>query len=450
MKKHVNIVPSICIVGRPNVGKSSLFNQLVGRRKAVVIEESGTTRDRVEAVVNINSYSFKIVDTGGYLENDIDELSSQVKDQIYMAVKEASLVVMVTDAIDGIVPADRQVADILRKTGQPVILAVNKADNKKFENEAVEFYAFGFGTPISISCLHHKGLKELKKQIVVSATSLLDHSRPDESGSIKIAVVGRPNVGKSSFVNYLLKKERVIVSDIPGTTRDSIDSKFTHDGDEYILIDTAGIRHKRKIKSVVDTFSMMRSKESIKRADVVMLLLDAADGMTSDDSGIIDLIEESGKACIVFVNKWDLAKEADGVTVEEYERQIVYASPRLRIFPILFISALTGKGVLKSLSVARVLDANLDQKAATPVLNKLFQDNNPLYIPIPRRKKRPNFLYITQTSCRPIEFTYFVNNPLTVLPVHLNFIENVLRDNLSLKGLAIKVNVKGTRKEKKR
>lgn len=449
MKKHIDIIPSVCIVGRPNVGKSSLFNHLLGRRKAVVIEESGTTRDRVSAVVNINDHRFKIVDTGGYLPGDIDEISGKVKKQIYRAVEEASLVIMVTDAIDGIMTADRQVAEVLRKSGQTVILAVNKADNKKFENEAVEFYALGFGDPTSISCLHGKGFKDLKKRIIASSVSLLKHSRESEPEAMKIAVVGRPNVGKSSFVNYLLKKERVIVSSIPGTTRDSIDSEFTYDGDEYILVDTAGIRHKRKIKSVVDTFSIMRSKESIKRADVVMLLLDAADGMTNDDSGILDFIEENGKACLVLVNKWDLAREVDGVTAEEYERQIVYASPRLRIFPMLFTSAASGKGVLKSLSVARVLNANLDLKTPTPLLNGLFKENDPSRVPIPRRKKRPNFLYITQTSCRPIEFSYFINDPQAVLSAHLNFIENVLRDNLSLKGIAIKIKLKRSRKGKR-
>jgi len=446
--KGYESIPAVCIVGRPNVGKSSLFNWLLGERKAVVVEQSGTTRDRVEAVIKIRKYSFKIVDTGGLSVEDKNVLSSQIREQIYRAVEEASVLVMVTDVIEGVSPADREVAEILRKFNKPVVLAVNKADNSSLENDAVEFYQLGFGDPVPISCLHRRGADSLKKRVLGASTDLLEGQEEGEKW-LKIAVVGRPNVGKSSFVNNLLDTERVIVDDAPGTTRDSIDTFFSYDGDNYMLIDTAGIRHKRKIKTVVDTFSVMRSKESIKRADVVVLLVDAADGATTDDIGILDLIEEHGKACLILVNKWDLAKEAEeGVTMDEYARHMVYASSRLRMFPISFVSALTGKNVLESLSMIKVLDANLEQKVPTPFLNKLLKQHDPSGVPVPRRKKRPNFLYITQTRYRPVRFTVFVNDPEAVLPAHLSFIANILRDNLPLKGIPITINVRGSRKEK--
>ncbi|MCK4851900.1 MAG: ribosome biogenesis GTPase Der, partial [Candidatus Omnitrophica bacterium] len=305
-------VPDVCIVGRSNVGKSSLFNWLLGERKAVVVGQSGTTRDCVEAVIRIGKYSLKIADTGGYTAEDSDALSLRVKEQIYRAVEEASVLVMVTDAIEGISPADQEVAAILRKFDKPVILAVNKADNSTLRGSALEFYRLGLGDPVAVSCLHRKGMRGLKERILGSAAGLPE-GQEEPGHYLKIAIVGRPNVGKSSFVNELLNRERVIVSDVPGTTRDSIDTVFTYDNDDYVLIDTAGIRHKKKIKTAVDAFSVMRSMESIKRADVAVLLLDVKDGVTKDDIDILGFIEESGKACSILVNKWDLAGEAGDV-----------------------------------------------------------------------------------------------------------------------------------------
>lgn len=446
MESHKSI-PSVCIVGRPNVGKSSLFNQLMGERKAVVVKQPGTTRDRIEAVVKIGKYGFKIVDTGGFLAKDKDALSMEIKEQIYRAAGEASLFVMVTDAIEGVSPADREVTSILRKFNKPVVLAVNKADNERLRGEAVEFYQLGLGTPLAISCLHRKGIDTLKDGICESATDLLE-GQEEAGGYLKIAVVGRPNVGKSSFVNKLLNEERVIVNDKPGTTRDSIDTFFSYNGDDYMLIDTAGIRHKRKIKAAVDVFGVMRSKETIKRADVVVLLLDAADGATKDDIDILDLVDENGKACLILVNKWDLAGGVEDVTMDEYRRQLVYASSRLRQFPISFISAKTGENVMKNFSIIKVLDTNLDLKVSTPFLNKLLKENDPSKVPISRKKRRPNFLYAVQTRCRPVAFTVFVNRPESVLPAHFSFIENMLRDNLPLKGIPIKINVKRSRRKR--
>ncbi|MGB3057354.1 MAG: ribosome biogenesis GTPase Der, partial [Candidatus Omnitrophota bacterium] len=432
--------PTVSIVGRPNVGKSSLFNCLLGERRAVVVEQSGTTRDRLEAVINVSGISLKIVDTGGYMAEDKDDLSLQIKEQINQAMEEASVILLVVDTMAGISPMDREVASILRKFGKPVILAANKADNERIKDNVVEFYQLGFGDPVPVSCVHRKGIRDVKECISRSLEGVEPQEHKGEF--LKIAVVGRPNVGKSSFINNLLARKRVIVSEVPGTTRDSIDTHFTYEKKDYILIDTAGIRHRRKIKTAVDTYSTMRAKESIKRADTVILLLDAADGITRDDLGILGFVEENGKACLILVNKWDLAEEAGNITMEDYTRHLVSASSRIGVFPMMFISATTGKNVLESISLVDVLDANLDLQVSTPYLNKLFEKKDPSRIPISRRKKRPNFMYITQTGRRPVEFSVFVNDPAAVLPVHLSYIKNLLRRNLPLKGIPVKLRVR--------
>lgn len=448
MENH-NALPAICIVGRPNVGKSSLFNQLLGERKAVVFEQSGTTRDRLEAVISLGGARVKLVDTGGYLADEKDKLSMQVKEQIYSAMEESSAVLLVVDSQAGITPADREVSLLLRKFSKPVLLVANKADNDSLIEDAVEFYQLGFGDPYIVSCSQKTGFNALK----IGLKSLFKGQKSDDDSAerhaIKIAIVGRPNVGKSSLVNNILKANRVIVSDIPGTTRDSIDSHFIYEKQDYILIDTAGIRHKRKIKTPIDTFSIMRSRESIKRADVVLLLMDAVEGVTNDDIGILKFIQENGKACLVLVNKWDLAEHGEGVTKEGYEEQLIKKANELSKFAIMFVSAKTGENVRDVFSIVKILDANLDIRVTTPFLNRLFEVRDPSALPVPRNKKRPNFLYMIQVSSRPVEFVYFVNDPAAVLGAHLNFIENQLRDNLPLKGIPIKVNVRRSKKAKK-
>jgi len=450
MKKN-KFIPTVCIVGRPNVGKSSLFNALLKERRAVVYEESGTTRDIAEGIMSVGGNNIKLVDTGGFVVRDRDELSQHVKLHVKRAMEEGSLMLFVTDSISGIMPSDKEVAAILRKFDKPVIVVANKTDNEKLEQEAMEFYQLGFGESKNISCLHRRGIRHLRTHIfeVLSEMKECFEIEKKETPPLKIAVVGRPNVGKSSFINNLLKRDRVIVSDVPGTTRDSIDTCFTSGGDEYILIDTAGMRHKRKIKCAVDVYSIMRSKESIERADSVILLLDAACGITKDDIGIIDFIEQNGKACLVAVNKWDLAGDVKGVSKEEYSDRLISAASVLSKFPIMFISSKTGKNVIQSLSMIRILDTNLDLKVSTPFLNGIFKKNDPSKIPISRKRKRPNFLYIVQSSQRPVEFKFFVNDPASVLPAHLSYIENKLREQLSLSGIPIKIVIRKSRKERK-
>lgn len=442
-------IPTICIAGRPNVGKSSLFNRLLGQRRAVVVEQSGTTRDRLESLVKIGSYSAKLIDTGGYMAKEKCQISLQVKDQIFRAMEESTVILFVVDSIQGVDPDDNVVCDVLRKTSKPVILVANKTDNNKIKNNSVEFYRLGFGDPVVVSCLHGKGMKKLIGKIRNALDEYADKVDVDEDHRLKIAVVGRPNVGKSSYINALLSEDRVIVSDVPGTTRDSIDTEFSFEGEDYILIDTAGIRHKRKIREAVDTYSIMRSRDSIERADVAVLIIDAADGVTQDDIMILKYIEEGGKPALIAVNKWDLAKEAEGVTVEEYEKHLFYASPKLTKYPLAFISCNTGKNIVKTLSQIRLLEANMDTEISTPYLNKIFEKNDPGLVPIPRSKKRPNFLYIVQSRSWPMEFNYYVNQPAAVLPAHLSYIENLLRENLPLQGIPVTINIKKSRKDKK-
>lgn len=448
MEKH-NKLPAICIVGRPNVGKSSLFNCLVGERRAVVVEQSGTTRDRLEAVIKIGGRPVKIVDTGGYAASDRDDLSMKVKDQIYGAMEEADIVLMVVDSIQGATGADVEMASLLRKFSEEVIVVANKTDNEALEQDACEFYQLGFGDPKNVSCAHRRGIRKLRNYLLEKVKETDLKGGIDDARRLKIAVIGRPNVGKSSFINTMLARDRVIVSDIPGTTRDSIDTNFSYQEDEYVLIDTAGIRHDRKVKAVVDSFSMMRSRESIKRSDVVILLLDAQDGVTRDDLGILSFVEEAGKACLIAVNKWDLAEKVGGISVEEYRRNLLYASSRLVRYPLSFISSLTGGNVMDCLQMAKVLDANLDVKASTPFLNRIFEKSDPSDVPVPRRAKRPNFLYVVQHRTRPVEFKYFVSEPSNVLPSHLSFIENQLRAHLPLAGIPVKVILSKSRKDRK-
>ncbi|NQT33030.1 MAG: ribosome biogenesis GTPase Der [Candidatus Omnitrophica bacterium] len=446
--KNYNSLPAISIVGRPNVGKSSLFNCLLKERRAVVVEQSGTTRDRVEAFIHLDKLGVKLVDTGGYHSRDKGHISLEVQQQIFSAMDEAAFMVMVVDAKSGLTPADEEIAALLRKFDKPVLLVANKTDNDKVKNNIVEFYELGFGEALAVSCLHRRGIRSLKNNLLKFIGDVKEEPEKKDLKYLKIAIVGRPNVGKSSFVNKMLTRNRVIVSDTPGTTRDSIDTHFSCDGDEYILIDTAGMRHRRKIRAAVDVYSIMRAKGSIERADVAILLIDAADGVTKDDLGILDFIEEKGTACLILVNKWDLAEGVDDLTREEYEKEIVAEYNRISKYPLSFISCKTGKDVLTSLPMVKLLDANLDHKASTPFLNKIFEKNNPSKVSIPRRKKRPNFLYILQSSTRPVEFRFFVNDPSSVLPAHMSYIENKLRENLPLSGIPIKIRIRKSRRVK--
>ncbi len=442
-------IPTICIVGRPNVGKSSLFNRFLGRRRAVVFEQSGTTRDRVEAIIKMGTYRIRLLDTGGFLRKDQDVLGHKIKGQLQIGIDEADILILVCDTINGLYPEDTEIARILRSSGKPVLVVANKTDNEKLENDAFEFFSLGFDQIHAVSCQHGKGIKKLKQSLIQMMRDMGFVPSEAVKEPIGIAIVGRPNVGKSSFVNSILSEDRVIVSSVPGTTRDSVDTYFEFEKDPYILIDTAGIRHRRKVKKAIDVYSVMRAEDALERSDAAILLLDAAEGITRDDIRIMKRTEEKGKPAVIAVNKWDLSSFADDITEESYRESLLESYPPLRNYPIIFISAKNKYNLFYCIELVKFLEADSNLFHATSSLNKIFEKNDPSFVSLPKNDLRPNFMYIVQIRSKPVEFKYFVNYPSRVKPAHINFIENRLRENLPLKGIPIKIHIAGSKKEKR-
>lgn len=431
LMKPTNI-PSVCIIGRPNVGKSTLFNRIIGRRRAVVYKTSGTTRDRLEFLCDKGETPFRLIDTGGFMKTPHDNISSFVKDQIEKAIRESDLLLFVCDGISGIMPQDEELLSILRRADIKVFLVVNKVDNEKIKDGIYDFYKFGLGEAYPISAMHNLGIEKLVEDIS-DMVAKLPKSEAEEI-AYKIAIVGKPNVGKSLFVNTLLKEERVIVSETPGTTRDSVDTYFKKDGKLFLLIDTAGIRHKRKIKEPVDVYSVMRSEESIKRSDVAFLLIDGYDGLRNDDVRIFNLILEHNKCCVMVVNKWDLVRS---MAMADYKNAIIRKCPQAAFFPIVFASAKTGRNLLSCIDMTKYVLANSDQTIPTKELNRLFLKNSRFLAVFD--KKGLKVRYIVQVSKRPPEFLFFVNDTKLVTDEYFNFIENSLRKNYNLYGTPIKM-----------
>lgn len=429
---RLNDSPSICIVGRPNVGKSTLFNRIIGERKAVVHESSPTTRDRVEALYEKDNKAFRLIDTGGFLRSAADNISSLVKRHVEEAISEADILLFVCDVETGVMPQDEELLPILRGCNKKVFLVVNKVDNKRREEEVYDFYRLGLGMPYPVSAIHNRGIDNLLDDILERLSSGREGEK--EKITYKIAINGRPNVGKSLFLNSILKKERVIVDERPGTTRDSIDTYFKKDGDLFLLIDTAGIRHKRKIKNAIDVYSVLRSKDAIKRSDASFLLIDGYEGLRNDDVRIFNFIIGCGKCCILVVNKWDLVKN---IQMADYKTAIVRMLPQAAYYPIVFASAKTGRNVLSSVDMVKYVVANASQYIETSRLNKFLSQ---IKRSSPRGKtKRPNLIYMVQTSRRPPTFLIFVNNPRLITKDYTNFVEKNLRKNYNFFGTPIKI-----------
>ena len=430
-----NEFPTVSIVGRPNVGKSSLFNRIAGGRYAVVFEEEGTTRDRNECRVKIGDKNMILVDTGGFPARGEGEIQDLVRKQIDKAVASSDALLFVTDGGSGLLALDLDLAEVLRKSGKKIILAVNKIDNEKREEALTDFYELGLGDVFAISCLHKTGIKDLilriKESVPDRAAGPVEKRHP-----IKIAIVGRPNVGKSSFLNKVLDEERVLVHEKPGTTRDSIDSYFEKDGVLFLLIDTAGIRHKSKVRTAVDVYSIMRSKSSIAGSDVALLLIDGLEGVTGDDVKIFEFIRKEGKGCVIIVNKWDLVK---GIETSRYEQAILRRIPDAKKFPIAFISAKTGKRALEAFNLALAVKTNLDLFINAATLKMFLKEINPAGVSISHRKKIPRFFYMTQANVFPKEFFVFVNDTEIVTGAHTAFIENRLRESFPLSGVPIRI-----------
>jgi GTP-binding protein len=428
--------PSVSIVGRPNVGKSSLFNRIVKRRHAVVFEKEGTTRDRIESAVKAGGKNFILTDTGGFLSGVRDELFRLVKVQIEKAVASSDLLLFVCDGENGLVPLDRELASVLRKSGKRIILVVNKIDNEKRRECLYDFYELGLGEIFEISCLHNTGIDKLLAEV---AEIIPEHSSPwggERRRPIKIAIVGRPNVGKSSFLNRVLDEERVLVHEKPGTTRDSVDSFFEKDGCLFLLIDTAGIRHRRKVKKPVEAYSMMRARNSIDHADMALVLIDGMEGVTADDVKIFNYVQKKGKGCAVIINKWDLVT---GIEMSRYEKAVLRKMPEARKFPIMFISAKTGRNALEAFNLVKSIQTNLDLFIPPAALRGFLKEIGIERVTVSRTRKAPRFYYMTEIKITPKEFLVFVNDPGRITDSHTAFIENRLREHFPLKGVPVRI-----------
>ena len=398
--------PLVAIVGRPNVGKSTLFNKIVGKRIAIVEDTPGVTRDRIYADADWLNYKFTLIDTGGIEPESEDIIAKQMRRQAELAIETANVIVFIVDGRAGITAADEEVADMLRRCKKPIVLVVNKVDHPKFEDTVYDFYSLGIGTPISISAEQGLGIGDMLDEVVAGFEAIEDE---DENKNIGIAVVGRPNVGKSSLVNALLGQERTIVSNIPGTTRDAIDSPFTWRGNEYTLIDTAGIRRKRSIEDeTVERYSVIRSLAAIRRCDIALIVVDAERGLSEQDVRIAGYVHEEGKASVLIINKWDTI-EKDTYTVEEFKKKMLVDLAFMSYVPMLFISAKTGQRVNKVMEIADYAYQQNTMRISTGKLNDIVNEAVTMNDPPVNNGRRLRIYYSTQVSIQPPTFVIFVN-----------------------------------------
>jgi GTP-binding protein len=444
--------PIVAIVGRPNVGKSTLFNRLVGQPLAIVEDIPGTTRDRLYADAEWNGIPFTLVDTGGleigvaspsdqHTEGKPPPLSvaspqyvAQIRAQAKVAIAEADAIIFMVDVIDGLVAGDEDVADVLRRSQKPLFLVVNKADNQARREAAVEFYALGLGDPYPVSALHGTGTGDLLDDVVAS----FPVQEAEEIEAIKVAIVGRPNVGKSSLLNKLLGQERAIVSEIPGTTRDAIDTYLEWEGMPIVLIDTAGIRRRGHIERGIEQYSVLRALRAIQRADVVLLLIEAPKMVTAQDAHIAGYILEEARSVVVVANKWDLV-EKDTYTMIEYTKRIRADLKFLDYVPVLFISALTGQRVNKVLPIALQVQRERLVRIPTSELNRIVMEAVAHHAPPSKGGKRLKFYYATQAGVDPPTFVFFVNDTRLVHFSYKRYIENQLRKRYAFEGTPLRL-----------
>lgn len=432
-------LPVVAIVGRPNVGKSTLFNRLVGRRVAIVEGTPGITRDRLYDEAEWRGKAFQVVDTGGILLDDTDPLISLVRAQAQVAIGEADVILFMVDAVEGITPADEELAEVLRITTKPVLLVANKVDNLRREADAAEFYALGWREVFTVSAIHGHGVAEVLDRVV----ELLPEAKvPEEDTTIRLAIVGRPNVGKSSLVNAILGAPRVIVSEIPGTTRDAIDTSFERDAQKITLIDTAGIRRPGKVQGSVEYYSVLRAQKAIQRCDVALLVIDGSQGVIDGDKRVGGLVVDQGRACVVVVNKWDLMHNPTSkMLMRDFARIFRKECPFLHFAPLVFTSALTGMGVPAVVDTALQAAEAHAHRIATGELNRLI--HAAVYARAYTRKgKMLRVYYATMPSVKPPTVVLFVNDPHIVHFSYLRYIENQIRKQLPLEGTPIRIEVR--------
>lgn len=428
--------PVVAIVGRPNVGKSTLFNKLAGKRIAIVEDTPGVTRDRIYAEAEWLRHNFTIIDTGGIEPTNEDIIMVQMRRQANIAIETADVIVFIVDGKAGLHPSDYEVAQMLRKSGKPIVLVVNKIDRRELEDNAFEFYNLGIGNPVTISATQGLGLGDMLDEVVAHFDNL--GGEEEEEEYIKIAMIGKPNVGKSSLINKLLGENRNIVSNIPGTTRDAIDSKLETEEGKFILIDTAGLRRKSKVKEEIERYSVIRTLTAVERADVCILVLDATEGITDQDEKIIGYAHELNKAIMIIVNKWDLI-EKDDKTMNEFKARIGAGLNFMPYASYLFISALTGQRVNKVLSMAKECYDNYAKRIATGILNDVISKAVLMKEPPVVALRRLKIFYVTQVDTKPPTFIFFVNDPALLHFSYERYLENKLRESFDFKGTGIKL-----------
>jgi len=423
--------PVVSIVGRPNVGKSTLFNRLIGSRKAIVDDTYGVTRDRHYGDTDWNGRPFTLIDTGGYLPEESDVISKGVREQVHIAISESDLILFIVDVTAGITSLDRAVAGMLRQQETPVMLVVNKADNEERRLQANEFYELGLEKLYPVSAINGMGTGDLLDDLV----ELLPEKEEEPEDDIpKIAVVGRPNVGKSSFINALLKDERCIVTDIPGTTRDSINSRLIYKDQPFTLIDTAGLRKKKNVRENIEFYSTVRTERAMRECDVAVIMIDAMQGFENQDKRIVRMADEYNKGIVIMLNKWDLVPEKDTNVHKEFEEYVYSHIPMMKWIPIVSASALTGKRIHRVIEVAEQVLEERKKSIATPDLNEFIQQilkERPLPI---KRGTRLKIKYVTQVKANPPVFKFFMNKPAELPANYRRFIENKIREKYGFLG----------------
>ena len=437
--------PIVAIVGRPNVGKSTLFNALAGQKISIVKDTPGVTRDRIYADIDWLNYNFTMIDTGGIEPDSSDIILAQMRDQAQIAIDTADVIIFMTDVKQGLIDADAKVADMLRRSQKPVVLVVNKVDNfNKMMADVYEFYNLGIGDPVPISASQRSGIGDMLDKVVEHFKSL--DLEEDEDDRPKVAIVGKPNVGKSSIINKLTGESRVIVSNIAGTTRDAIDTDVKWNGKEYVFIDTAGIRRKSKVKEDIERYSVIRTVTAVERADVVVIVIDATEGVTEQDAKIAGIAHENGKGIIIAVNKWDEIEKNDK-TVYEYTNKVRQILSFMQYAEIMFISAKTGQRLPKLFDMIDMVIENHTMRIETGVVNEIMAEAVAMQQPPSDKGKRLRLYYITQVSVKPPTFVIFVNDKELMHFSYTRYIENRIREAFGFRGTPLRFIIR-ERKEK--
>jgi len=431
----------IAIVGRPNVGKSTLFNRLTAARTAIEEKMPGVTRDRLYGLTDWRGHNLVIIDTGGITFGSEDQLTTQVQRQVNLAVEEANLIIFLLDGREGLTALDKEVAEMLRKSGKTVIVAVNKLDVFSMEDDRYNFYSLGFGEPVAISASHGRGIGELLDLVYNNLGGGQDVSSPDLEDLVKVAVIGRPNVGKSSMINTLLGKERVVVSQLPGTTREAVDTHFRYKDQPCMLIDTAGMRRKSKVKDAVEYYSVVRSLKAVRRADVALLLIDGESGITEQDQRLAGYVDQEGKGLVLVVNKWDLVRDRENARqlfLAELKRKFSFVA----YAPHIFISALSGWRLDKLFPLVMQAWQEQHKRIPTALLNELLEDVLAVNPPPAVKGKRVKIYYVTQPEVKPPKFVFFANEPELIHFSYQRYLENRLRESFNFSGTPIVIKFK--------